>query len=121
MRYICLLIFSILLLTSCQQQKKVQFIKDEKIQKQLQEQFILVEDGGTIELPEGSFLLSKALSIEGKNNITIKGKGRDKTILSFLGQTEGAEGINATNCKNITLEDFSIQDAKGDNIKIKSM
>jgi hypothetical protein len=66
MRYICLLIFSILLLTSCQQQKKVQFIKDEKIQKQLQEQFILVEDGGTIELPEGSFLLSKALSIEGE-------------------------------------------------------
>lgn len=120
MRYICLLIFSVLLLNSCRQQKKIELIKDEKIQKELQEQFILVEDGGTIELPEGSFLLSKSLSIEGKNNITIKGKGSNKTILSFLGQTEGAEGINATNCKNITLEDFSIQDAKGDNIKLKA-
>ena len=62
----------------------MQFIKDEKIQKQLQEQFILVEDGGTIELPEGSFLLSKALSIEGKNNITIKGKGRDKISDGYI-------------------------------------
>jgi len=80
----------------------------------------MVEDGGTIELPEGNYILTKALSIEGKNNITIKGKGKDKTILSFLGQTEGAEGINATNCNNITLEDFTIQDAKGDNIKLKA-
>ena len=78
MRYICLLICSILLLNSCHHQKKIELVKDEKMQKELQEKFILVEDGGTIELPEGSFLLSKALSIEGKNNITIKGKGRDK-------------------------------------------
>ena len=119
MRYICLLIFSVLLLNSCRQQKKIELIKDKKIQKELQEQFILVEDGGTIELPEGSFLLSKSLSIEGKNNITIKGKGSNKTILSFLGQTEGAEGILVTNCQNINIENFTIQDAKGDNLKLK--
>ncbi len=87
-----LLAFIALLLTSCHQQKKTTFITDEKIQKELQEKFILVEDGGTIELPEGNFLLSKALSIEGKNNITIKGKGKDKTILSFKDQKDGAEG-----------------------------
>ncbi len=121
MKFLNFLIVASVLFVSCKQKSSsVKFIKDEKIQKEIQEQFILVEDGGTIELPEGNFLLSKALSIEGKNNITIKGKGRDKTILSFLGQTEGAEGINATNCTNITLEDFTIQDAKGDNIKLKA-
>jgi parallel beta-helix repeat protein len=121
MRQVYLLFIIVSLLASCKQKKATTaFIKDDKLQKELQEKFILVEDGGTIELPEGNYLLTKALSIEGKNNITIKGKGKDKTILSFLGQTEGAEGINATNCNNITMEDFTIQDAKGDNIKLKA-
>ncbi|MEN9447649.1 MAG: hypothetical protein RJA25_939 [Bacteroidota bacterium] len=95
------------------------FETDEKYQKQFLEQFILVEDGGVIELPAGKFLLKKGLSIEGKKNVTIKGAGVDKTILSFLNQTEGAEGILATNCQNITFENFTIQDAKGDNLKLK--
>lgn len=116
-----LFVAAVFLFISCKQKpNNRQFVRDDKIQKEIQEKFILVEDGGTIELPEGNFLLSKALSIEGKKNITIKGKGRDKTILSFLGQTEGAEGINATGCTNITLQDFTIQDAKGDNIKLKA-
>lgn len=120
MRYTYLLFLSVILLVSCQQKKSTtQFIKDEKLQKELQEKFIMVEDGGTIELPAGNYLFSKSLSIEGKNNITIIGKGKDKTIFSFLGQDEGAEGINVTNCNNIILEGFTIQDAKGDNIKLK--
>jgi hypothetical protein len=69
------------------------FETDEKFQKEFQEKLILVEDGGTVEFPEGKFLLKKALSVEGKKNVTIKGAGAGKTILSFLGQTEGAEGI----------------------------
>lgn len=121
MRIIFFLFFSSIIFVSCKQKPStIKFIRDEKLQKDLQEKFILVEDGGTIELPEGNYIFTKALSIEGKNNITIKGRGKDKTILSFLGQTEGAEGINATNCNNITMEDFTIQDAKGDNIKLKA-
>lgn len=95
------------------------FETDEKFQKEFQEKLILVEDGGTVEFPEGKFLLKKALSIEGKKNVTIKGAGAGKTILSFLGQTEGAEGILVTNCQNINIENFTIQDAKGDNLKLK--
>lgn len=91
----------------------------EKYQKKFEEQLIMVEDGGTVEFPEGKFLLKKGLSIEGKKNVTIKGAGTGKTILSFLGQTEGAEGILVTNCQNITMENFTVQDAKGDNIKLK--
>lgn len=120
MRYLLLLSFLICLFNSCKQKKSATvFIYNEKLQKEIQEKLILIEDGGTIELPEGNYTFTKSLSLEGKNNITIKGKGVSKTILSFLGQKEGAEGINISNCTNITLEDFTVQDAKGDNIKLK--
>lgn len=96
------------------------FDNSPEFQKKLQEQLILVEDGGTVEIPEGKYRLSKSLSMDGKKHVTIKGAGVDKTILSFYGQTDGAEGINISNCNNITLQDFTVQDAKGDNIKLKS-
>ncbi len=122
--FLTFVILSIITTQSCKNESKKQgdtkgFKYDEKIQKEFQEKLILVEDGGTIEFPEGKFLLKKALSIEGKKNVTIKGAGTQKTILSFLGQTEGAEGLLVTNCQNITLEGFTVQDAKGDNIKLK--
>ncbi|NMM47208.1 parallel beta-helix domain-containing protein [Marinigracilibium pacificum] len=88
------------------------------IQKDLTAKFILAKDSSVIELPEGHFLFDKSLSMEGKKHITIKGKGIDKTILSFKGQTDGAEGLRITNCENITLEDFTVEDAAGDNIKV---
>jgi parallel beta-helix repeat protein len=122
------ILFTLILCTtisfqSCKNNKKAGdsegFVYDEKIEKEFQEKLILVEDGGTVEFPEGKFLFKKALSMEGKKDVTIKGAGTDKTILSFLGQTEGAEGLNITNCQNVTVEGFTIQDAKGDNLKLK--
>jgi parallel beta-helix repeat protein len=88
------------------------------IEKDLQTQFIMAEDGATIELPEGYFMFTRSLIMDGKSNITIKGKGMDKTILSWKNQVEGAEGLRISNGKNITLEDFSVEDAKGDNVKV---
>jgi len=41
----------------------------------------------------------------------------DKTILSFKKQATGAEGIRVSNCTNVILEDLTVQDAKGDDIK----
>jgi len=87
------------------------------IQKQLQTQLIMAEDGDTITLAEGVMSMDGTLSMEGKKKITIKGKGIDKSIISFKGQLTGAEGLRISNCENITLEDFSVQDAKGDCIK----
>lgn len=86
-------------------------------QKKLQRQLILAEDGDTIRLAAGTFQLAGTLSLEGKNSIHIKGAGMDQTILSFKGQTEGAEGLRVSNGKRIMLEDFTVQDAKGDAIK----
>jgi parallel beta-helix repeat protein len=104
---------------SCKQQPGQDLLKSEDFQKALQEKFILAKNGDIIELPEGRFLLTKPLLLEGLDDITIKGQGADKTILSFKGQTEGAEGIFVSNMKNITLEDFTVEDALGDNFKFK--
>lgn len=89
----------------------------DSIRKMIQSRFIMAEDGETIELGEGRFQIDATLSMEGKKHITIRGKGMDKTILSFKGQRSGAEGIRISNCSGITLEDFSAEDAKGDIIK----
>lgn len=86
-------------------------------QKKYQSQMILAENGSVIELPEGTFTLTNTLSLEGKNKVTIRGKGMDKTILSFKGQTDGAEGLRVSGGTDIVLEGFTIQDAKGDAIK----
>ncbi len=86
-------------------------------QKKYQSQMILAEPGAVIELPEGVYTLTNTLSLEGKKKITIRGKGMDKTILSFKGQTDGAEGIRVSDGSDIVLEDFTVQDAKGDAIK----
>jgi parallel beta-helix repeat protein len=63
-------------------------------------------------------MFTKSLTMDGKSGIVIKGQGMDKTILSFKNQTEGAQGIQITNGKNIVLQDFAVEDAKGDNIKV---
>lgn len=103
---------------ACQTDDSKELLISDDFQKALQEKLINAQDGATIELPEGTFELTKSLSLEGLSDITIKGKGRDQTILSFKGQEEGSEGLYISNVKNIVLSDFTIQDAKGDNIKI---
>jgi parallel beta-helix repeat protein len=87
------------------------------IEKDLQTKFIMAEDGETITLPEGNYAFRGTISLEGKRDITIRGAGMDKTVLSFKGQTEGAEGLRIDNCHNIVLEDFTLQDSKGDLMK----
>ncbi len=88
------------------------------IEKSLQTQFITVADGDTIDLPEGHFMFTKSLVMDGKKNVVIRGRGMDKTILSWKNQTEGAQGMQISNGLNIVLEDFSVEDAKGDNLKV---
>ena len=88
-----------------------------EFESDLQLKLILAEPGDTIHLESGMFSILGTLSMEGKNNVVIKGSGINGTILDFSTQVEGAQGLSITNCKNITLEGFSIQDARGDAIK----
>lgn len=108
-----------LLVQACTSVKEYNPVRNfENKQKELISKFIMASDSSIIELGEGHFIFSKSLILEGKNNVVIRGAGMNKTILSFKGQTEGAEGIRVANCNNITLQGFTIEDAAGDNIKV---
>jgi parallel beta-helix repeat protein len=85
--------------------------------KQLQTKLITVEDGDTVFIDEGRYNIDATISMEGKKNVTIAGKGPGKTILSFKGQKSGAEGLRISNCTDITVMSLSVEDAKGDCIK----
>ena len=88
-----------------------------EFEKDLQLKLILAEPGDTIKLDAGFFPILGTLSMEGKQNIVIKGSGTSSTILNFSNQVEGAQGLSITNCNNIILEDFTVEEAKGDGIK----
>ena len=60
--------------------------------KKLQEDLIKAKPGSVIEIPAGKFKLDKTLSLN-VAKVTIRGKGMDKTILSFTGQKAGSAGM----------------------------
>src|SRR5581483_11965983 len=86
-------------------------------QKKLQEDLIAARPGSVIELPEGKFQLDKTLS-HNASNVTIRGRGMDKTILSFKGQKAGSAGITVK-ANDFVIEDLAIEDAAGDGLKIE--
>lgn len=94
---------------------KVARASDAAVEK-IVEDFILVEDGGTIDIPAGFYELKTQLIIDNRINITIKGAGMDKTFLSFKDLQTGGEGIKIVG-NNITIQDLSIEDAPGDGVK----
>ena len=104
--------------SSCKSTNGRNNVEWRNIEQNLQTQLILAEEGDTIRLESGYFWFTKTISIENKSNLVIIGNGIDKTILTFQGQTEGAEGLKVVNSKNIQFLDFTIEDAKGDNIKV---
>lgn len=88
-----------------------------EFQKKFQTQFIETPNDAVIELPAGVFHFDGSLWLDGKKNIVIRGAGLDKTILNFKNQISGAEGLKITNSWQITVEDLTVQDTKGDAIK----
>jgi parallel beta-helix repeat protein len=86
-------------------------------QKHLQEQLISAKSGAVIELPEGKFHFDRTLSLT-VDKITLRGKGMDKTILSFAGQKEGAQGV-LVKANDFTIEDIGIEDSAGDGLTVQ--
>ena len=108
------------ILISCSQ-KEPAIIPWRNIEENLQARIIMLANGDTLDLPEGHFMFTRGLAMTGKSDIVIRGKGLDKTVLSFRNQSEGAQGMLISSGKNIVLEDFSIEDAKGDNLKVNEV
>ncbi len=86
-------------------------------QEEVQEALILAEKGSVVELGAGKFDFKSSLSLD-VDDVTIKGAGIDKTILSFKGQDAGSEGLIVTS-SGVTLRDFAVEDTIGDAIKVK--
>ncbi|RAI91993.1 parallel beta-helix domain-containing protein [Algoriphagus yeomjeoni] len=82
------------------------------------EDFIMAEDGATIEIPAGFYELNTQLILDNKSNILIKGAGMENTVLSFKNLTTGGEGIKLVG-KNLTIQDLTVEDAPGDGVKVQ--
>ena len=88
-------------------------------EKDVQTALIEAKPGSVIELPEGTFEMTGTLSLT-VPNVTIRGKGIGKTVLSYSNQNTGAAGILATG-NNFTLEGLTVQNTKGDGVKINGV
>lgn len=82
---------------------------------ELQSALINAIPGDTIELVAGTYQFKSELNVA-CDNLTIRGAGPEKTILSFRGQTVGSNGITSTG-DAFVLEDLAIEDTAGNAVK----
>lgn len=85
--------------------------------ERLTEALIMAEPGDTVRIGAGRFELTEGLSLD-VDDVVVKGAGMDRTVLSFKGQTGSGEGLLVTSDR-VVLEDFAVEDTKGDGVKSK--
>lgn len=105
------------LTVSCSSTQSAGPLSPADVPKKLQEDLIAAKPGSVIQLPEGKFQFDRTLSLT-VNNVTIRGKGMHKTILSFTGQTKGSAGM-LVKADDFAIEDLAIEDAAGDALKVE--
>ena len=111
------LLFAFLAAASCGEQADAPAPpSDFSYQETLMGQLIDANPGDVIEIPEGTHAFNRSLSLN-VDGVTIRGKGMDKSVLTFKGQLAGAEGLLVT-ANDFTIEDLAIEDTKGDALKI---
>jgi parallel beta-helix repeat protein len=81
-----------------------------------QERLLDAKPGDVIEIPAGRHSFDRSLTLRA-DGVTLRGAGMDKSVLSFKGQKAGAEGL-LVNGDNFTIENLTIEDSKGDGLKI---
>ena len=90
--------------------------QDLAFQKKLQEQLLDAQPGSVIEIPAGKYSFTSGLQLRA-DGVTIRGAGMDKTVLSFKPQITGPEGLLVYG-NHFTIEGLTIEDSKGDGLKI---
>lgn len=113
----CLFLISFLFI-ACSEKEEVAPRIDSTIYNQLQGKLMDAKPGDVIEIPAGTYYFDRPLSLEGISGVTLRGAGKLNTVLSFLGQKVGAEGIRII-ADSVVLSDLTVQDTKGDAIKIQ--
>ena len=91
---------------------------DAEFAKKLQGQLLDAKPGTVVEIPAGRWHLDRGLSLR-VNGVTIRGAGMEQTVLSFRDQVAGPEGLLAQ-ASDFTIEGLTIEDTKGDALKINS-
>ena len=82
----------------------------------LHQQLLDAKPGDVIEIPAGRYAFDRSLVLRA-SGVTIRGAGMDKSVLTFKGQKAGAEGL-LVNGDNFLIENLTIEDSKGDGLKI---
>lgn len=89
---------------------------DRAFQQQLQEQFLDAKPGTVIQIPAGKHALDRVLTLRA-SGVTVRGAGAQQSILSFKNEVSGPEGMLVYG-SDFTIENLSIEDSKGDGLKI---
>lgn len=116
MRILLVLVVSGLLAACGDGHREPATAADAQFQKTLQQRLLDARPGDVIDIPAGRYRLDRSLSLR-VDGVTIRGAGKDKTVLSFKGQASGAEGL-IVNASDFTLENLAIEDTKGDGLKV---
>ena len=85
--------------------------------ERLTEALITAKPGDTVLIGAGRFDLTDGLSLD-VDDVVVKGAGPDRTVLSFKAQSGAGEGLLVTSDR-VVLEDFAVEDTKGDGVKSK--
>lgn len=86
-------------------------------QERLQTALLDAKPGDVVKLGAGKYAFTDGLSLA-VDNVTVKGAGPDKTVLSFAGQKGAGEGLLITS-NRVTVRDLAVEDTKGDGLKSK--
>jgi len=89
----------------------------ENFESDFKSALISAQPGNVIVLPAGEFAMTSAASLD-VNNVTIRGQGRDSTLLNFSGQLSGGESLLIVS-DNTLVEDLAVIDPPADGIKHK--
>ena len=88
----------------------------ETAQYELQAALINASPGDVIELQAGTYHFNTEINVV-CDNVTIRGAGRDETVLSFRDQAAGSSGIVATG-NAFVIENLAVEDTVGNAIKV---
>jgi len=103
-------------LPPCQPPRRVELEPSDNDQDMILGALIDAQPGDEIFLKAGTYHLTGQLSLD-VDDVTLRGEGMDKTILSFANQTTGAEGLLVT-ADRFVIEDIALEDSPGDLMKI---
>ncbi len=69
-------------------------------------------------LKAGTYHMSGQISLDGVDEVTLRGEGMDETVLDFGTQSTAGEGVLVTNSNSFTIEDLALVDGPSDLIKV---